>query len=136
MTERALSSDTDDSSEKDAGVRMSLSVTDAEAARDLLVCLGDNEGISLSVDCVARESSPPCVLTIDDLSERQLDTAEIAVKRGYYEKPREASLADLAEEFDVSKSAISQRLTQVERKLVRSLVESCRSSGYDASDGG
>lgn len=108
------------------GVRMSLSVSDAEAARDLLVCLGNSSGISLSVDCVTQEGSSPCVITVDDLSEQQLETAELAVERGYYEKPREASLSELAEEFGVSKSAVSQRLSNVERKLVRSLVESCR----------
>ncbi|WP_459820800.1 helix-turn-helix domain-containing protein [Halorubrum luteum] len=117
-----------DPSEQGRGgeVRMSLSVSDPEAARDLLVCLGDNAGISLSIDCVTQEGSPPCVITVDDLSEQQLETAEVAVERGYYEKPREASLSELAEEFDVSNSAVSQRLSNVERKLVRSLVESCR----------
>ncbi|WP_418282628.1 helix-turn-helix domain-containing protein [Halorubrum sp. DTA98] len=127
MSSSSSSCDVDPSERSHEGaVRMSLAVSDPHAARDLLVCLGDNAGISLSIDCVTQEGSTPCVITVDGLSDQQIETAEIAVERGYYEKPREVSLSELTEEFDVSNSAVSQRLSNVERKLVRSLVESCQ----------
>ena len=56
------------------------------------------------------------------ITDKQRDAAELAVDRGYYETPRRATLADLADELEISKSAVSQRLNAAERTLVRKLV--------------
>jgi len=69
------------------------------------------------------ETSGSVSLKIRDVTEKQRDALEAAVEMGYYEKPREASLEDLALEIGVSKSAVSQRLNCVEAKLVGSLAE-------------
>lgn len=60
---------------------------------------------------------------IDSITEKQREAVVAAIKAGYYDTPREADLADLAEELGISRSAVSQRLTAVEAKLV---TELCR----------
>lgn len=65
----------------------------------------------------------PIEFAIDSITEKQREAIRIAVERGYYEKPRGATLADLAAELDISRSAVSQRLTAVESKMVYKLVE-------------
>lgn len=64
-------------------------------------------------------------LTIDadDITAKQREAIEVAFEEGYYESPREADLADLAERLGVSRSAVSQRLTAAESTLVESLYE-------------
>jgi len=127
MSESHLTHEPDDPTPpNEEHIRMSLSVSDPDAARDLLVCLGNAVGASVSVDCVTRDDSAPCSIPVEGLTDRQIETAVTAVERGYYEVPRETSLSDLGEEFGVTNSAISQRLRAVERTLVRSLVEATR----------
>lgn len=52
------------------------------------------------------------------LTAKQREVVEEAVSKGYYANPREASLSDLAEELEVTRSALSQRLNAVEAKLI------------------
>ncbi len=60
-------------------------------------------------------------LDADGVTEKQREAVRAAVRSGYYETPREADLSDLADHLDVSRSAVSQRLTAVESKLVEEL---------------
>lgn len=61
-------------------------------------------------------------ITIDlyKLTEKQRQAVTTAVAEGYYSTPREVSLGELAEQLDLSKSALSQRLKAVESKLATS----------------
>ncbi|GAB7091300.1 hypothetical protein JCM18237_15710 [Halorubrum luteum] len=52
------------------------------------------------------------------LTPLERETLRRAVEVGYYDEPRRTSLATLADEFDVSKGTLSQRLRSAERKLV------------------
>lgn len=52
------------------------------------------------------------------LTEKQREALKTAIETGYYDRPREATLEDLAAELDVTPSAVSQRLNGIERKLV------------------
>jgi len=111
-------------SDERSGIRMTISFDDSAAARELLLCLGKSLDDDLfSVDCVAPSNTGPHVVAVDNVTDAQLSTAEYAVSCGYYDNPRTARLAEIAEEFDRSESAISQRLNTVERHLVRSFVE-------------
>ncbi|MFB6071067.1 MAG: helix-turn-helix domain-containing protein [Halanaeroarchaeum sp.] len=56
------------------------------------------------------------------LTEKQREAVAVAVEMGYYDDPRSATLADLADRLNVTRSALSQRLNAVETKLVTSLV--------------
>ncbi|ELZ48624.1 Bacterio-opsin activator HTH domain-containing protein [Halorubrum distributum JCM 9100] len=59
----------------------------------------------------------------EELTAVQRRTLLRAVEAGYYADPREVTLTDLAGEFDVSKSAVSQRLHGAEATIVRRVVE-------------
>jgi len=57
------------------------------------------------------------------VTEKQTEAIETALELGYYERPRRATLGDLADELGVTDSAVSQRLNGAERNLVKSLFE-------------
>lgn len=81
------------------------------AELELLRLQMDPEPESEGVDAV--------VLDLEDLTEKQRTAAVRAMAAGYYEQPRETSLAELADEMNITKSALSQRLTAVESKLAK-----------------
>jgi predicted DNA binding protein len=58
-----------------------------------------------------------------DLSETERETLETAVSSGYFETPRDASLGHLADEFDVSKPAVSKNLRRGQRKMIDRVVD-------------
>jgi predicted DNA binding protein len=53
-----------------------------------------------------------------ELSDVERDTLERAVEGGYFDTPRDATLGSLAEEFDVSKMAVSKNLRRSQRKIL------------------
>jgi len=57
-----------------------------------------------------------------DLSETERETLEEAVSSGYFESPRDATLGTLAEEFGVSKPAVSKNLRRGERKMIERVI--------------
>ncbi|MFC4542065.1 helix-turn-helix domain-containing protein [Halosolutus amylolyticus] len=57
-----------------------------------------------------------------DVTAKQREAVELAVELGYYDRPRTATLSELADRLGVSKSAVSQRLNAVELTLIRSFV--------------
>ena len=61
------------------------------------------------------------------LTPTERETLVTAAEAGYFETPRGISLDDLADEFDVSKTAASMNLRRAERKLVSSTVDSLSS---------
>lgn len=127
MSSKSPISSVDSPEEPNESIRMTISVTDPTAAQELLQCLGStSENVSFSVDCVTDSGAHPCVITVDHLSEKQLEVVELAMKAGYYDEPRQATLSDLSDELGVSPSAVSQRLNAVEHKLVRALDQSCK----------
>ena len=58
-----------------------------------------------------------------DLSDTERETLETAVSEGYFESPRDATLGSLAEDFGVSKPAVSKNLRRGERKMIQRVVE-------------
>ncbi|WP_331236171.1 helix-turn-helix domain-containing protein [Natronorarus salvus] len=52
------------------------------------------------------------------LTETERETFEVASRFGYYETPRGATLADLADHFEISKTAVSMTLRRGERKIL------------------
>lgn len=51
------------------------------------------------------------------LTESQRNSIQLAVEKGYYQVPREASLKDLAGELGISHQALSERLRRAEKQL-------------------
>lgn len=64
--------------------------------------------------------SRPTVDGVDDygLTEAQHEAVLAAFEMGYYEVPRDATLADIAEELDTTTSALSERLRRGHRQLI------------------
>ncbi len=68
----------------------------------------------------------PALRLIDgckDLSDTERETLEAAVHGGYFESPRQATLGTLADEFDISKPAVSKNLRRGEQKVISSVVQ-------------
>ncbi|WP_256686418.1 helix-turn-helix domain-containing protein [Halococcus qingdaonensis] len=56
------------------------------------------------------------------LSERQSEALTIALERGYYETPREATVADVAQELDCAPGTAAEHLRKAEAALVHHVV--------------
>ena len=54
-----------------------------------------------------------------DLTDRQYEILESALRQGYYDDPRVTSGSDLADRFDVSSSTLHQHLRAAEAKVIR-----------------
>ena len=57
------------------------------------------------------------------LTDTERETLEHASGKGYYESPRNTTLEDLANEFDISKTAISMNLRRGERKILSAALD-------------
>jgi predicted DNA binding protein len=69
------------------------------------------------------------------LSETERDTLRSAVSGGYFETPRDATLSTLADEFDISKMAVSQNLRRGQRKLLGNVVDAMDELNLDRTSG-
>lgn len=68
------------------------------------------KGISLDVEAVHDPDINRPLGIIEDLTDAQIDSLEIALKEGYFDVPRRINLVELAEQIGISDSALSQRL--------------------------
>ncbi|OYR58120.1 hypothetical protein DJ71_25890 [Halorubrum sp. E3] len=68
--------------------------------------------------------SRPNVDDVDDygLTEPQHEAVLVAFEMGYYGVPREATLADIAEELDTTTSALSERLRRGHHQLIERTI--------------
>jgi predicted DNA binding protein len=68
-------------------------------------------------------TAEPITVDLSSLTEKQRDAAILAVSKGYYRTPRQISAGGLAEELNITKSALSQRLSAVESKLATAVFD-------------
>lgn len=54
-----------------------------------------------------------------NLTQGQREALVLALQRGYFDSPRKVTLATLAEELDISKQALSQRVRRATEKVLR-----------------
>ncbi|SDF14934.1 helix-turn-helix domain-containing protein [Halorientalis regularis] len=52
------------------------------------------------------------------LTERQLEVLEVALAKGYYEIPRQATNEDIAAELDCSTSTVGEHLRKIESRII------------------
>lgn len=107
-------------------LRVSLTISDAEALRDVLDGL---EAIDASVEpegmSIVNPNEDDLVeIDVGAITPKQWEALELAFDRGYYDRPRGADLGELAAELDISKSAVSQRLRAAETRLVAAVLRS------------
>lgn len=60
---------------------------------------------------------------LSSLTPKQRQGLELAVVRGYFDDDRDVDLGELADELDISKSALSQRLRTAQAKLVKDVFD-------------
>lgn len=70
-----------------------------------------------------REESRTEDAAATGLTDIQRETLAVAVRRGYFEVPRAATLSDLADELGVSKQAVSERLRRALARLAADAVD-------------
>jgi predicted DNA binding protein len=63
------------------------------------------------------------------LTERQREVVATAFETGYYEEPREATIADVAERLDCAQSTVAEHLRKAESTLVRHEIGSYLTEG-------
>ncbi len=68
------------------------------------------------------ESAASILAAVDDLSEVEQETLEVAYGLGYFEDPREVTLGSLATEFGISDTALSKNIRRAERKVLPSII--------------
>lgn len=71
----------------------------------------------------------------DGLTDPQREALHRAREMGYFEIPRTASLAEVAEELGISASSLSERLRRAQAHLIESAVESPRRREPSPRDG-
>ncbi|MEY7851180.1 helix-turn-helix domain-containing protein [Natrarchaeobius sp. A-rgal3] len=81
------------------------------------------EVVSVEIDSVGEYHGRDQRIT-DRLTTRQYRALRIATERGYYDVPREGSLADVAAELECTESTASDLLRRAEREVVYALVAS------------
>lgn len=101
-----------------------LEVTDQDTLQQLMHVLKECR-VSVKTKTITHANlsdQTTANIELDILTEKQRDTLELALKEGYYERPRNADLNDLSEILDISKSAVSQRLRSAETKLIKTAL--------------
>jgi predicted DNA binding protein len=112
---------------EDEPIHVVLEVPDHETLRELMETVSNAD---VAVETKEITSARPRLSTVevdlDMLTDKQREALVLAFDSGYYDRPRKASLADIAEQLGISKSAVSQRLRNAEMKLVESVFGTYR----------
>ena len=82
----------------------------------------ENCDIEVSVRRLDRLSESP-VYGQFGLTDRRFETVVSAYECGYYDIPREMNQAELAEHFDVSHQAVSERLRRAHGTIIRNVLD-------------
>ncbi|OYR40563.1 hypothetical protein DJ82_07450 [Halorubrum sp. Ib24] len=85
------------------------------------------ESVSVQIDAIQQFPSAD-VNPATTLSDRQQEALRVAVELGYYDTPREATHADIAEELGCAPNTASNHLQKGEAKLVRAGLATFSSS--------
>lgn len=79
------------------------------------------EAIDITVDSIGEYRGPSRGTL--DLTGRQREVAQTAVEMGYYDVPRDASVADVAARLDCAASTVSDHLRKAERAVMAGTFE-------------
>ncbi len=104
---------------KIAGGRAELELTAAQSRLSELTSQLEEFGMSYEVEYLRQSPTSSELLTA-----RQRDLLARAVEQGYYDTPRECTLTELAEELDLAKSTLSERLHRIEGAILKEFAES------------
>lgn len=116
MTEKCSNIDTEDEA-----IQVCLGIPNHETFVEFMheLDFGDKGINIISITRSPLNHDVSVTIDLSGITNTQRRTVLRALELGYYQYPRKLNLGELTEEFDVSKSAVSQRVRAVERKLVQ-----------------
>jgi hypothetical protein len=94
--------------------------TDRTGVREAVAWLRDR-GVGVTVDALTEGDDGAGAGAT--LTARQREVAAVALRAGYYDVPRTATLADVAAELGVAASTASRTLRRAERRVLEATVE-------------
>lgn len=109
------------STQSDDPLQVVLKVADHDALTRLFSAI-ESTDVEVTTENISTAAGSPgtrVTLDLDVLTEKQRDTVELALEKGYYDRPRGTDLAELASRLDISRSAVSQRIRAAEITLIR-----------------
>ena len=120
---------TNDADNHGGGHTVSIEIDPGADIAAVLGTIADLDVDGARIRDISDEERSTVSIDPEELTAVQRRTLLRAVEAGYYAEPREATLTDLSAEFDVSKSAVSQRLHGAETTIVRRVVEEMTREG-------
>jgi predicted DNA binding protein len=98
-------------------------LADLERNNEFAVVSRRHDGMS-EVQEVVRQADTAMELieSCQALSEVEEETLVAAVEQGYFQSPRQTTLGDLANDFDISKPALSKNLRRSQQKVLDGVV--------------
>ncbi|SNR23244.1 helix-turn-helix domain-containing protein [Halorubrum vacuolatum] len=93
-----------------------------ELIEDLQSILGHVRLVRLAV-VEGPDAAEQVTFDLSSLTPKQRQGLELAVVRGYFDGDKQVELGELAEELDISKSALSQRLRTAQAKLIKDVFD-------------
>ncbi len=102
----------------DTGVGVSIVGTRSALTRSIEQY--DDLGVDVVLERITDYGGPGS--SLDAITDRQRDILLTAFELGYFEVPREASAADVAAEFDLDQSTVTEHLRRAERNLLAELL--------------
>ena len=106
------------------GFRLTVTVSDEDSVVALAEAVDEVVDVSFAPegpDNTQRGSS--IQVDVESLTPKQWEALELAYEAGYYDQPRSVDLETLADELEISKSAVSQRLRAAEGVIVGGVLE-------------
>jgi predicted DNA binding protein len=82
----------------------------------------DEHGIPIDLISITQDSPSPDEHSQYGLTDRQHEALALAISRGYYENPRQATAGELAEEMGISQPSMSNLLRRGEHQLLTSTI--------------
>lgn len=112
----------------DGRLHVTFLATDLDAIRNVVASVGESHD-GVRIDKLVRASpsadeSPLWVADPDRLTQRQREVLETAHRMGYFEHPREASAAEVAEELGVATPTFTEHLAAAQRKVLEECLGS------------
>ena len=111
---------------EDGTLLVTTYVADREVVRDVVETLQGTLGrvrlVRLAV-VEGPDATEQVTFDLSSLTPKQREGLELAVVNGYFDDDVDVSLGELADELDISKSALSQRLRTAQAKLVTDVFD-------------
>jgi len=99
-----------------------------DVAEFLQYCREQDLSVTLSA---LHALTPVQTATEAAVTDPQQEVLELAYDRGYFESPREVTMADLGEELDISQQAVASRLRRGTRRILGRTLSATRGTPLD-----